>query len=334
MVEPLLVSVALCTYNGERYLREQLASIAGQSVLPAELVIGDDGSTDRTLEMIEAFAAVAPFPVTIHVNDQNLGVAMNFVATIRRCRYDWVMLCDQDDIWLPHRMTLFVQDLQANPGNRVFLSDAQLADESGTPLHQTLFSAYRLTHGEIGWINRGQAERALAKHVFATGAGMMVNRSWAITRPDPSAGILHDEWYAWLASPFVRVIDQPTFLYRQHRSQLTGIDGRLTAQFSRFLRPKPALTLTIGQGVQRFTALLHAVKSQPEAEGLAGQPASSRAISVLSDKVAFLTKRSQLKGCLARRIIDILCQVGPDAYLRYGSGLRTLLKDLTGKDSL
>lgn len=75
------ISVALATYNGARFLCSQLDSIAAQTRLPDELVIGDDGSADGTVEIIKEFAAVAPFPIRLTINEKNLGFGDDFLAT-------------------------------------------------------------------------------------------------------------------------------------------------------------------------------------------------------------------------------------------------------------
>ena len=85
---PFKKSVALCTYNGAEFLDEQLDSILTQTVLPDELVIGDDVSTDRTVSVIERFARQAPFPVHLEINKKNLGSTRNFEKTIGRCNGD------------------------------------------------------------------------------------------------------------------------------------------------------------------------------------------------------------------------------------------------------
>lgn len=72
------LSVALCTYNGERFLREQLDSIATQTRPPVELVVSDDRSTDGTRQLVESFATAAPFPVRLRFNDVNVGSTRNF----------------------------------------------------------------------------------------------------------------------------------------------------------------------------------------------------------------------------------------------------------------
>jgi glycosyltransferase involved in cell wall biosynthesis len=93
------LSIALCTYNGAAYLKEQLESIAAQTRTPYELVISDDQSTDDTLRLIQEFAATAGFPVRLSVNESNLGIAKNFEKAISLCRGDVIVLSDQDDVW-------------------------------------------------------------------------------------------------------------------------------------------------------------------------------------------------------------------------------------------
>jgi len=93
------VSVAMCTYNGQRFLHQQLQSLLDQTVRPDELVVCDDGSSDDSLMVVEAFAVSAPFFVRVIRNSQNLGYIRNFEQAISRCTGDLVFLCDQDDVW-------------------------------------------------------------------------------------------------------------------------------------------------------------------------------------------------------------------------------------------
>src|SRR5690625_4797540 len=102
----LTLSVALCTCNSTRYLREQLDSIATQTRAPDELVIYDDASSDDTLIMVKHFARDAPFPVTIQCNEKNLGPTANFQLAIESCQGDLIALCDHDDVWHPDKLLL------------------------------------------------------------------------------------------------------------------------------------------------------------------------------------------------------------------------------------
>jgi len=100
------VSIALATFNGEKYLVPQLESLAGQSQLPAELIISDDCSVDRTLEIARDFAGRAPFPVRILRNERRIGFRANFMRAVEHCGSDLVAFCDQDDIWEPEKLAV------------------------------------------------------------------------------------------------------------------------------------------------------------------------------------------------------------------------------------
>src|ERR1700761_5910865 len=159
------LSVALCTYNGERFLPQQLASIAQQTRLPDELVVSDDGSHDRTLTIIRDFAPSVSFPVSVFENQQQLGVAANFEQAIRACEGDLIALSDQDDIWYPERMQISEEVLMADPRVGLVFSDADLIDEEGEPLGQTLWQKLEFA----GERRRALLERQyvlLAKHRF------------------------------------------------------------------------------------------------------------------------------------------------------------------------
>ncbi|RMG82452.1 MAG: glycosyltransferase, partial [Chloroflexi bacterium] len=109
------ISVAMATYNGEACLNEQLESLVRQEHQPYELVVGDDGSSDRTLDILRAFAARAPFPVRVTVNPERLGFGENFLQTARRCSGEWIAFCDQDDVWLPHKLAACATAIEKEP---------------------------------------------------------------------------------------------------------------------------------------------------------------------------------------------------------------------------
>lgn len=100
------VSVALATFNGGRYLEEQLDSICRQTLLPWELLICDDGSNDDTVEVARRFADDAPFKVTVDAHGLRLGFTGNFVRAIGQCTGDIVALCDQDDVWAEEKLAV------------------------------------------------------------------------------------------------------------------------------------------------------------------------------------------------------------------------------------
>ncbi|MGA2417294.1 MAG: glycosyltransferase, partial [Candidatus Sulfotelmatobacter sp.] len=98
------VSIAKATYNGERWLPEQLDSLASQTLQPGALVISDDHSTDGTLAVVRQFATASPFPVRVVKNELRRGFADNFMHALRSCDGDAVAYCDQDDVWNPRKL--------------------------------------------------------------------------------------------------------------------------------------------------------------------------------------------------------------------------------------
>ena len=128
------VSVAMATYNGGRHLREQLASIRSQTLLPMELVISDDGSVDDTLAIARRFAADAPFQVVVVAPEERLGFTQNFVRAIRHCTGDIVALCDQDDVWTPDKLAIatapFADEAVTTVTHRVQVVDENLKPTS------------------------------------------------------------------------------------------------------------------------------------------------------------------------------------------------------------
>jgi len=93
------ISVAMATFNGARYLGEQLTSLSSQTVKPLELVVCDDGSTDETAAILQSFSALAPFTVRVFKNAERLGYQQNFIKAASLCKGSLIAFCDQDDIW-------------------------------------------------------------------------------------------------------------------------------------------------------------------------------------------------------------------------------------------
>src|SRR5258708_29962312 len=118
------ISVAMCTYNGARFLAQQLESIVAQTRLPDELVVCDDVSADESPEIIRKFAKNAPFPVRLELNEKNLGSSKNFEKAIGLCRGGLIALADQDDVWKPQKLAVLETVLENHPEVGYAFSDA------------------------------------------------------------------------------------------------------------------------------------------------------------------------------------------------------------------
>lgn len=222
------ISIAMATYNGERFIREQLDSIAAQSLLPLEIVVSDDGSTDATLEIVRDFAMRAPFDVRILPPHERLGFADNFLHAAEQCQGQFVALSDQDDQWLPDKLALTV---------RRMIDDASLIS-----LHPLIVTDEALQPIGLTWdqgIKADQIVEPLALDPYNTGFGnsMMVDRSvlQLIPRknrpcqPDkPQLPLAHDHWVYTLSAALGRTsfVATPLLRYRQHGSNTYGLKRR------------------------------------------------------------------------------------------------------------
>ena len=109
------LSVAMCTYNGEQHVNEQLESILKQTMTVDEIIICDDGSTDKTIQIIEQFQMNFPNIITLHRNSFNLGSNKNFEKAITLCSGDYIFLSDQDDIWKINKVEKIIQSFLDSP---------------------------------------------------------------------------------------------------------------------------------------------------------------------------------------------------------------------------
>ena len=218
------ISVAMCTYNGARFLKEQLASIGSQSMLPAELVICDDGSTDETLAVLEDFAGRAPFRVRLIRNPQNLGYAKNFEQAIRLCEYEFIALCDQDDIWYANKLAVLSSLLANDHALGGVFSDGDLIGPDGAPRARSLWQTFHFKYRERRRFASGRATELLLRENKVTGMTMMFRASLReVLLPIPATWI-HDGWLAWMLCLHSTLAACPERLvaYRLHGSQQVG----------------------------------------------------------------------------------------------------------------
>jgi glycosyltransferase involved in cell wall biosynthesis len=237
------VSVALCTYNGERFIEEQLRSILAQETPALEIVVCDDGSTDATVSIIQAVAASGSWATSIRlVHTERVGsVTRNFDRAIAACRGDIIALCDQDDRWDPHRLGTMIELFGRDGGPALVFADAMLIDSSSGVLKGTLQSGLRLSRWERSRIDGGRPFEALVRRNLVTGAAAAFTRDlYALATPFPDSWV-HDEWLAILAAAFGRVVRSSEILgaYRLHSSNQIGLPGTsVRRRLSRMLAPR------------------------------------------------------------------------------------------------
>ncbi len=126
------VSIVLATFNGERYLGEQLESLRHQTQLPDELVVVDDASTDGTAAIIRDFARTAPFPINFIALSEHLGTCPTFEEGFRAAQGEVLVICDQDDRWQPEKIAVMAKRMADRPDALLAFSDAVLIDAGGS----------------------------------------------------------------------------------------------------------------------------------------------------------------------------------------------------------
>lgn len=204
---PPLVSVAMCTWNGERWLDAQLESILSSIAPGDELVVVDDASSDGTWARLRA---IDDPRVRLLRNDANLGVRASFDRALGATRGAIVLLADQDDVWEPRKRDAMVEAFAADPAVTAVVSDATLIDGDGAWI------------GESFMATRGGFDGSLAGTFVRSrflGCAMGVRRRvLELALPIPARAPMHDMWLGAIAAAIGRVayVDRPLLRYRRH----------------------------------------------------------------------------------------------------------------------
>lgn len=217
------VSIAMATYNGERFLQEQLDSLANQVHLPYELVVCDDGSTDGTVAILNNFACKAPFSVRVYQNERRLGYPDNFFKAASLCEGDLIAFSDQDDVWMPEKLRL-QSSIFANPNILLAAHSWIVTDEKLKPIYLKRW--------------KSSIRKFVSPWFIINGFSLMCRRSfveefqWAWSQRPADAlkisgsriGMAHDLWLCVLAQCVgeVALLEEPLVLYRTHASNITG----------------------------------------------------------------------------------------------------------------
>jgi hypothetical protein len=316
------ICVALCTYNGSAYVREQLASLAAQRRLPDHLVVVDDRSSDETVEIVRDFAGRAPFSVRIVVNEQNLGYVKNFEKAIRLCDGDLIALADQDDVWHEDKLKVAEDILRSSPYVGLVFSDAEVVDERLRPLGYRLWETLKFDAKRQKCFLDGRATDVLLNAQMVTGATMCFRAKFRdLVLPIPAEAI-HDGWIALLIAAVADVVavDRPLMLYRQHGSNQIGaaplgIVERLQSGIHRVDPMLPAWIVRFTEAQKRLRGSRRAVRHP-------------RIFAQLEEKVQHLRVREALPESRLRRVPSIFREGIQGRYARHSNGMMSMVKDL------
>jgi hypothetical protein len=308
----MTISIALCTYNGEAYLAQQLDSIARQTRPPDELVICDDCSTDGTSAMLESFAAAAPFPVRLRRNPRNTGSTPNFEQAIGLCSGEIIALADQDDVWLPHKLALIEAAFARHSQAGLVFSDADVVDDRLHSLGYTLWQSRRFSARLQARMRAGDAVGVLLRQNYVTGATMAFRACWRSVVLPISPLWVHDAWIALMLALYApaALIGTPLIRYRQHTHNQIGGAQRTARQWAVHPRQPDALART----AQRYRAFLTRVQSLDDLPQRALVEARLRA------KIAHAEARACLPARRVARLPGVVSELVAGRYHRYSLG--------------
>ena len=205
-----LISIVLCCYNGEDFIKEQIDSLVNQTYPNLEIIISDDASSDSTFQIIEGYKTDRR--VKLFSQSHNLGPSKNFEFAVRQSSGEFIAFSDQDDIWLPEK----IEKLHGAIGDSFLIyCDSELVNEAGEKLNKKI--------SELRNMYTGSGTMGFVFSNIVWGHAMMIDRKLLeFVLPIP-AGIPHDIWIAFKATALtgIKYLDLPLTLYRQHRSAST-----------------------------------------------------------------------------------------------------------------
>ena len=316
------ISVALGTYNGARFLDEQLRSIAAQTRLPDELVVCDDGSSDETVSIVRRFAAERPFEVRLEINERNAGSRANFARAASLCRGEIIALCDQDDVWLPGKLARIEQAFAEEPQLGFVFSDAVLIDAESHRLRRRLWKAIGFSRRLQRQVDGGRAVEVLVKRNVVTGATMAfraVHRDILL----PIAGNwVHDGWFALMIAAVApcRSIPETLVEYRQHAGQQIGVKKHsLRRRFLREMREGRRNLETIADNYDAAHRRLVEFRSRVR---------DDRVLRLLTEKAEHYRTRARMRTLLARRLPMIVSELFRGHYARHSENWKAVVQDL------
>jgi glycosyltransferase involved in cell wall biosynthesis len=321
-----LVSVALGTRNGARYLREQLESILAQTRPVDEIVVSDDASTDGTVELAERLLdehtttdAATPSLVVLR-NPVALGVTANFAQALAAASGDLIALADQDDVWHPDRIERALAAFARRPGTELVAAEACLVDDEGAPLGSTLFETLGVGAEVRARLETDAAFDEFLKRNVLTGATMMVTRALVARAAPFPASWVHDEWLAIVAAVGggVAIVPDPVIDYRQHDANQIGVT-RLGpgGKLARLREPRTTRNAKLLARARDLADRLPALATGRD-----------RVDAAVRGKLAHEVARQALPAGRIRRVVPVWREWRSGGYSRFGRGAQDVLRDL------
>lgn len=207
-----LISIALCTYNGEKHIKQQLESLVTQTYAPIEIIVTDDLSKDKTWEILNEYSKTYSF-IKLYQNEENLGFVKNFEKAISLCCGEYIALCDQDDIWLENKLETVFSHIE---GYDLVYHDSCFIDENDNPILSKKMSDHF-------YVYDGPSNLPFLIANCVAGHAMLFRKSLVAKFLPFKEGFFHDWWIIFVAATVGKIKAIPDVLvkYRQHHLSVT-----------------------------------------------------------------------------------------------------------------
>jgi glycosyltransferase involved in cell wall biosynthesis len=305
----------MTTYNGERFLKEQLDSILRQSRQVDELVVCDDGSVDGTVNILNEFYSTAPFPVRIIINEKNLGVTRNFEKAISLCEGDIIVLCDQDDVWLPDKVKILESVFLINADCEMVFTNALVVDEGNNPLNE-LWSNYGFDERNQKILKDGNGLRLFVEDNMVTGATAAIAKQFFEEAAPFPAGLVHDHWLAAAAALKGKLFfcGAVTVNYRKHPSQQLGTPSGMN------LSQRANRDFDYDKAINTMRVMLEGLDNKFHLK--------AEQKKMFTDKIGFYLFRRNLPKNRLIRARKIFLNLFSGNYHKFSAGFLSMAKDL------
>lgn len=219
------IEILMSTYNGEKYLPEQIDSLINQSYTDWHLTVRDDNSSDNTLKILRRYCSLYPERVSIMPSDRNVRSKQSFEILLANANANYYMFCDQDDVWERDKiMTALsaIKDAECKYGSIpiIVCSDLKLVDENLEPMGNTLWGAAKIN------VNILQTPEYLSVNNYIAGCTMLFNnKAKELSLPFGKNAIMHDAWISLVTianSGRIVILPESHILYRQHGGNVVG----------------------------------------------------------------------------------------------------------------
>lgn len=309
-------SVVVCTYNGEKYIAEQLESIINQSVCPDEIVVCDDKSKDNTVEIVKGILSKSRIDYSIIVNESNMGVTKNFEQGIQISKGDIVFLSDQDDVWRNDKIEKIIKIFKENDKCVIAFSNAVIVDAYGKITGNKLWKVIGFNPDRID-----RYGEIFLKKSLITGATMAVKRNFCMKiMPFPKSWI-HDGWIAINGEIYgsINYVDEELINYRIHNDNVVGANAGIKKKILSYL----ANTVNMkNERIIRYKRYKVFYSRQKKTLKTEYKKSVKRCILFWKDMMN-LSKERKISSVVC--ILKNLCTCN---YSRYYTGLRGAIRDI------